>query len=113
MRAGEAKQLLDAGFFDGARYLIGYAVECALKACIAKQIKAHDFPDKNLITNAYTHDLDKLVSIAGLGQEMAKSRKKNAGFDRNWAIAKDWSEAFRYNLNTKQKEADVTFDIIF
>jgi len=31
---------------DAAYYLGGYAVECALKACIAKLISQHDFPDK-------------------------------------------------------------------
>jgi HEPN domain-containing protein len=32
VRLNEAKVLLDAGHFDGAYYLAGYAVECALKA---------------------------------------------------------------------------------
>jgi len=36
VRLKEAKALLDQGFHDGAYYLCGYAVECALKACIAK-----------------------------------------------------------------------------
>jgi HEPN domain-containing protein len=29
--------LLEAGLYAGAYYLAGYAVECALKACIAKK----------------------------------------------------------------------------
>lgn len=32
VRIAEAKVLLDAGMWDGAYYLAGYAVECALKA---------------------------------------------------------------------------------
>jgi HEPN domain-containing protein len=36
LRITEAKVLLDNGFYAGAYYLAGYAVECALKACIAK-----------------------------------------------------------------------------
>jgi hypothetical protein len=36
LREKEAKVLLDNGCFAGAYYLLGYAVECALKACIAK-----------------------------------------------------------------------------
>jgi hypothetical protein len=31
---------------DGAYYLAGYAVECALKACIARTYNQHDWPDK-------------------------------------------------------------------
>ena len=35
--------------WDAAYYMIGYCVECALKACIAKQIRRFDFPDKKLV----------------------------------------------------------------
>lgn len=44
IRLKEAKALLDAGLYDGAYYLAGYAVECGLKACIAKKTKRHEFP---------------------------------------------------------------------
>jgi hypothetical protein len=57
MRVKEAKALLDAGQSCGAYYLTGYAVECALKACIAKQVRRNDFPDKRTVTESYTHDL--------------------------------------------------------
>ena len=43
LRVKEAKALLDSGYPVGAYYLMGYAVECALKACIAKQTKRYDF----------------------------------------------------------------------
>ena len=36
VRLKEATALLQLGLFDGAFYLAGYAVECGLKACIAK-----------------------------------------------------------------------------
>ena len=39
LRAEEARLLLDNGHYPGAYYLLGYAVECALKACIAKQVR--------------------------------------------------------------------------
>jgi HEPN domain-containing protein len=37
IRIKEAKVLLDRKCYEGAYYLAGYAVECALKACIAKE----------------------------------------------------------------------------
>jgi len=37
VRLKEASALLDLGLADGAFYLAGYAVECALKACNAKE----------------------------------------------------------------------------
>ena len=47
LRIGEAKALLAQGFPEGAYYLAGYSVECALKACIARRTREHDFPDKS------------------------------------------------------------------
>ncbi len=44
IRIREAEILLAAGAWDGAYYLAGYAVECALKACIAKKTVEHSFP---------------------------------------------------------------------
>ena len=37
-RLTEAKALLSASHGDGAYYLVGYAVECGLKACIAQAL---------------------------------------------------------------------------
>lgn len=37
IRLQDAKVLLDNHCFDGAFYLSGYTIECALKACIAKK----------------------------------------------------------------------------
>ena len=45
VRLEEAKALRDAGRPAGAYYLAGYTVECALKACIAKRTREHDFPN--------------------------------------------------------------------
>lgn len=46
LRINEAKLLLDRGFYQGAYYVAGYAIECALKACIAKKTQQFDFPEK-------------------------------------------------------------------
>ncbi len=45
MRIDEATLLLAHRHWSGAYYLAGYAVECALKACIAKRTQRHDFRD--------------------------------------------------------------------
>ncbi|MGP8244963.1 MAG: hypothetical protein ACLQVN_10650 [Bryobacteraceae bacterium] len=60
-RLAEAKALSGTGFPDGAYYLAGYAVECALKACIARGTRRHDFPDKGSVDASYTHKLKDLV----------------------------------------------------
>ena len=66
IRLKEAKSLLDSRNYEGAYYLCGYAVECGLKACIAKKTNRHDFPDKNTVNESYTHELSKLLRLAGL-----------------------------------------------
>ena len=45
---------------DGAYYLAGYAIECALKACIAKATRRYDFPDRKKVDASHTHDLREL-----------------------------------------------------
>ena len=97
LRQREARVLLDAGLAPGAYYLAGYAVECALKACIAKQTRRHDFPDKTLATQAHVHDLDKLVRLAGMDPEFTAARVASPALELNWAVAKDWNERSRYD----------------
>jgi hypothetical protein len=41
-------------------------VECALKACIAKRTKRHDFPEKKTVMDSHTHDPIELLGPAGL-----------------------------------------------
>lgn len=105
LRRREAQALLTSRFYHGAYYLAGYSLECALKACIAKQTKLHQFPDKKLAQDAHQHDLEKLLQLSGLQPEFDKELKANSAFQLNWAIAKDWSEISRYNRSLTQAEA--------
>jgi len=88
IRVKEARTLLDAAHYPGAYYLIGYAVECALKACVSKQIKRYDFPDKKIIIDAHSHELEKLVGIAGLATDFKQDRQNNRNLEVNWAVVK-------------------------
>lgn len=65
IRLAEARLLLQAARYEGAYYLSGYAVECALKACIAKQVKKFDFPDKRLALDSHSHNLEQLLGVSG------------------------------------------------
>ena len=104
-RKQEASLLLRQGHGLGGYYLMGYAVECALKACIAKQTKRHDFPDKGLANHAHTHDLPNLAKLAGLGTALETELAKSKSFAVNWAIVKDWSESARYDLTITPRRA--------
>jgi hypothetical protein len=80
-------------------------VECGLKACIAKQIREHDFPDRNFIQDSYTHDLSKLLGLAGLREEHRKKAEQDKNFALNWAVVKDWSEKDRYSMQIQEQKA--------
>ncbi len=101
IRLKEARVLLKNKCYDGAYYLAGYAVECALKACIAKLTRRHDFPDKKTVQESYTHDLTVLVRLAGLKLDLELEMNSDTQFKQNWTIVKDWSEESRYEKHAK------------
>jgi HEPN domain-containing protein len=96
IRLLEAKALLRLGFNDGAYYLAGYAVECALKACIAKATKRHEFPDKRRVNESHTHVLKELVRLANLEDSRLDRLRTDKDFRDNWAVVQAWSEQSRY-----------------
>lgn len=105
LRVEEAKILFAAQQYSGAYYLMGYAIECALKACISKQFKRYDFPDKRLVEKAHTHNIEVLLKLAGLETQFQTDREFNPTLELNWAIVKDWSEKARYNDNISISQA--------
>ena len=88
--------MLRLGLFDGAYYLGGYAVECALKACIAKETKRYEFPDKKRVDSSYTHSLRELVKVAGLEEERLDRANNDPDFQRHWEVVREWTEQSRY-----------------
>ena len=96
LRLKEAQALLKSQHYDGAYYLGGYIIECALKACIAKQTQRGDFPDKKKANECYTHDLEKLIGVAGLRVALDIEKKTDPAFAAYWTVVKDWSEESRY-----------------
>lgn len=84
----------------GAYYLAGYAVECALKACIAKKTRRHEFPrDRKYVEKVYTHDLQALMKEAGLNNLLEREIKINKALGTNWNTVKIWSEQSRYEIS--------------
>jgi HEPN domain-containing protein len=99
IRTEEARVLVRSRKQQGAYYLAGYAVECALKACIAKQTKRHEFPpNRSYIGKIYTHDLNELLQQADLDRQLAIDVRVNALLANNWNIVKTWSEDARYKI---------------
>jgi hypothetical protein len=78
-------------------------VECALKACVAKQTIRHDFPDKELVNSSYTHDLEKLLHVAELEVELRESVRSDQDLRASWNVMRSWREQSRYG---KPSQAD-------
>jgi HEPN domain-containing protein len=99
LRVEEAQVLLRSRRQQGAYYLAGYAVECALKACIAKQRRRFEFPPKKrTVDNMYSHNLDVLLGVAGLSAQLEKEIAANPTFAANWNTVKDWTSESRYRI---------------
>lgn len=96
LRLEDAIFLLSSDRCSAAYYLAGYAVELALKACIAKLMQPNTIPDKAFINAIYVHKLDSLMSTAGLKQAFDAESKTDIELAAHWAIASNWSEESRY-----------------
>jgi hypothetical protein len=96
IRLKEANALLQLGLFDGAFYLAGYAVECGLKACIAKETRRGEFPDRTRVNKSYSHNLPDLITVAGLDRARIEQAEKDPSFRDNWDLVRSWSEESRY-----------------
>jgi hypothetical protein len=100
-RVRDAEMLLHAGQWSGAYYLAGYAVECGLKACIAKMTLQYDFPNKELALKCYTHNIETLVDLSGLATPRDADARTRPALGKNWEVVKDWSEKARYLEQTE------------
>jgi len=85
--------------------VVGYAVECGLKACIARLTRAEDFYDKNLARKIFQHNLAELANYARLSAVIEQSGRGDPVFQANWAQVSLWNEESRYETHT-QTEAE-------
>lgn len=105
VRIDEAGSLLDMipPRSDGAYYLAGYSVECALKAAIAGLNNQGDWPDKKFVTDCHTHNILALVRLAGMDAALAADVASSQDLSHNWSIVKDWNERGRYERHSQAK----------
>jgi HEPN domain-containing protein len=103
-RIRDAKALLAAGRWAGAYHMAGYAVECGLKSCVIAYLLRTDlFPERKYSEQCWTHDLERLVVLAGLGTALGAATTADAELDKYWTIVKDWDESSRYARTTRTK----------
>jgi len=102
----EAKALNAEGLYDGAHYIVGYAVETALKAHICKILQT-DYPSGSIKASFMTHDLSDLVKLSGLKSRFDVLMDTVPEFKANWSLIK-WTEQYRYEpIGTISQQAMV------
>jgi len=112
LRVQDADALLAAGRWGAAYYLLGYSVECALKACVARQFLLHEVPDRKLVNSFYTHRLDELLAIAGVKPQLESRAQSDSSFADNWDTVRNWSESVRYELAVTEASAREMYDAV-
>jgi hypothetical protein len=115
-RIVDAQALLAAGInrWSAAFYLIGYAVECGLKACVLARVAAHPeviYENRKFSNDAWTHDIESLVVVADIKVDRDNAALANPALALNWLRVKDWTEKSRYEQKT-QFEAQRLFDAV-
>lgn len=70
---------------------VGFAAECALKAYIMRKERLNAWPDIELRKELYTHDLRRLVQIAGI------ELKPKDPIGPSWAVVLQWDRGQAYD----------------
>jgi HEPN domain-containing protein len=105
-RLEDARILLINQQWTGSYYMTGLAVECALKACLARAVREHDYPDKKFVNDMYQHRLQKLMELdAALWRALQADTNTNANLAANWSTLKDWDDEKRYDIVQEQTAA--------
>ena len=80
LRLAEARLLLDGKSFAGAYYLTGLALECALKACIARSCEQYDFPELvfegKMLLGCFTYSFSLQMGVGSVRCTSMKMRNR-------------------------------------
>ncbi len=111
-----AQALLAARLWASAYYLAGYAVEAGLKSCILVRVVAFPgllFQDggNKYSAECWTHDIDKLVKLAGLEATYRADIAANPALENSWLKVLEWNEKSRYRMKT-QADAEELYNAI-
>jgi len=105
-RLDDSRVLVKSRRYSAAYYVAGYAIECALKACLAKKTQLYQFPPKpeEVKKRYYTHNLQILAEESGILQEIQKGQAKLREY---WTAIKDWTEESRYDRGVAPRAKDL------
>lgn len=93
--------------WSGVYYLSGYVLESGLKSCFVRQFRANTMPDRVTVNAGHTHKLDALVKLSDLDRHLDAEIAADPVFLTNWLVAKDWTEASRYDIWSETDARDL------
>lgn len=102
-----AQVLLAVGHCSVAYYLAGLAVECALKARIARAFRSGTWPLRQFANDIHTHDLSKLVILAELRDRRQADVERDPTFRDAWNLVAKWTIDARYAEWSETEARDI------
>ena len=108
-RLKAVKSLKESGDYDTAYYIIGYALECALKSVICKTLNFDNYPDMDgmgkKVETFKTHSFDLLLALSGMEKDFTLNAPAERAY--NWSqFTKAWVIDSRYQpigIRTKEE----------
>lgn len=102
-RLEDAKALYQAGRYEGAVYICGYAVELGLKKKICITLGWSEYAEK--YTSFKTHALEVLLHFSGVESYI------NQNLLSEWSVVMSWNSELRYSSKKQtQQEAKLMID---
>jgi hypothetical protein len=101
---------MTGGDWEGAAYMLGYVLECALKAAVCKTLCLNGYPsDRKKDIHFMTHNFDQLLVLSGMssvfsGNGVLEEIQSWSEFTKEFLG--DWP-AMRYSLDHMQKFDEV------
>ncbi len=83
----------------------GLALECALKAIAMRRDGLATFPARRDRRDFYSHDLRKLIGLAGVKADIDAAKGGGVPVADHWMIALNWRIEKRYGLGMDDDEA--------
>ncbi len=103
-RLRDADALMAGGRWAFAYYVAGYAVECALKACLLKRMVLTGWvfdESAKRVDECRTHDFATIIKIAGMQDDLFRKLEDRgaeaASFRVNWSVVAGWRVTSRYD----------------
>ncbi len=102
-RLEDAKTLFNAGRYDGAFYICGYAVEIGLKMRICRTLGWEGYPKTKKEFESFSsfkiHNLEILLHLSGVEAQIKEK------FFTQWSVVTSWDPEIRYSSEKQSAEA--------